>query len=48
MFKTITKDNIADLEYDTFLEEQEVKTNLNNNPFGKYLIYKEKEIQRFL
>ena len=48
MLKTITKDNINDLEYDNFLEEQEVKESLNNNPFGKYLIYKDKEILGYI
>ena len=48
MLKTITKDNINDLEYDNFLEEQELKESLNNNPFGKYLIYKEKEILGYI
>ena len=43
MLKTITKDNINDLEYDNFLKLEEVKTNLDNNPFGKYLVYKDKE-----
>ena len=48
MFKTITKDNINDLEYDNFLEEKEVKESLNNNPFGKYLIYQDKEILGYI
>ena len=48
MFKTITKDNITDLEYDDFLEEQGVKERLNKNPFGKYLVYIDKEILGYI
>ena len=48
MLKIITKDNINDLEYDNFLKIEEVKNNLNNNPFGKYLIYERVEINNFL
>ena len=43
MLKIVTKDNISNLEYDNFLKLEEIKTNLDNNPFGKYLVYKDKE-----
>ncbi len=48
MFNTITKENIKNFQYDDFLNFKEVENNLNNNPFGKYLIYKEKEIMGYI
>ena len=42
MFIEITKNNINELN-NSFINEEEVLNDLANNPFGKYLIYKEKD-----
>ena len=42
MFIEITKNNINELN-NSFIDEEEVLNDLENNPFGKYLIYKEKD-----
>ena len=42
MFIEITKNNINELN-NSFLNKEEVLNDLENNPFGKYLIYKEKD-----
>ena len=42
MFIDITKNNINELN-NSFIKKEEVLNDLENNPFGKYLIYKEKE-----
>ena len=40
MIKELTNDNITEIK-NSFINEEEVIHELNNNPFGKYLIYKE-------
>lgn len=42
MFIEITNNNINELN-DSFINKEEVLNDLENNPFGKYLIYKEKD-----
>lgn len=42
MFIEITKNNINELN-NSFINKEEVLNDLENNPFGKYLIYKEKD-----
>lgn len=42
MFIEITNNNINELN-NSFINEEEVLNDLENNPFGKYLIYKEKD-----
>ena len=42
MFIEITKNNINELN-NSFINKEEVLNDLANNPFGKYLIYKEKD-----
>ena len=42
MFIDINKNNINELD-NSFLNKEEVLNDLNNNPFGKYLIYKEND-----
>ncbi len=40
MIIELTKDNIDEIK-NTFIDEQDVLAEFNNNPFAKYLIYKE-------
>lgn len=47
MFKEITKDNIDHLPTG-FLKKEEVKQELEYNPFGKYLLYVEKEVLGYI
>lgn len=47
MFIIITKENIEELPTG-FLKRQQIETELTYNPFGKYLIYQEKEIFGYL
>ena len=42
MFIEITNNNINELN-NSFINKEEVLNDLANNPFGKYLIYKEKD-----
>ena len=42
MFIEITNNNINELN-NSFINKEEVLNDLENNPFGKYLIYKEKD-----
>ena len=42
MFIEITKNNINEFN-NSFINKEEVLNDLENNPFGKYLIYKEKD-----
>ena len=42
MFVEINKDNINELN-NSFINKEEVLNDLDNNPFGKYLIYKEND-----
>ena len=48
MFIWLTKENINEVDLDSFLKQEEVERNLNTNPFGKYLILKEKEILGYI
>lgn len=48
MFEWITKENINKIKFDDFLTLEEVKHNLENNPFGKYLILKEDTILGYI
>lgn len=47
MFKIITKENVKELD-NTFLKVEEVKNNLDSNPFGKYLILKKDYIVGYI
>ena len=42
MFVEINKDNINEIN-NSFINKEEVLNDLDNNPFGKYLIYKEND-----
>lgn len=42
MIIELTKENISEIE-NTFIDVSEVVNEFENNPFAKYLIYKEKE-----
>ena len=48
MFKWITKENINKINFDNFLTLEEVKQNLKNNPFGKYLLLIEDTILGYI
>lgn len=48
MLKWITKENIEEIGNDSFLKVEEVKQNLENDPFGKYLILKEDKILGYI
>ena len=44
MIQELTKENLKELENNSFLSKEVVEKDLESNPFGKYLILNERDI----